>query len=152
MADSMEKKIFSAIKAKLEELTWLKTVEYERIRGTLSDYQPHEVPGVQIMDLIEPYQHTQQRVKTAWQILIELFQATNSDGSHNQGLLMDRKFEIERKIGDNLRLDIVSVPDDGRIWHIKYVQSQTSLFLVNGMSLASMQFEVLFEKPFSGIC
>ena len=149
---SMENKIFAAIKRVLEELTFLKTVEYDRIRMTLSEYQPHEVPGVQIYDLAEVYTHSQQRVKTDWTIVVEYFQKANSDGSHNQAELMDRKFEIERKIGDNIKLDIVSVPEDGRIWHVKYISSQTNLFLVDGMSIAQLQFQVLFEKPFTGTC
>lgn len=148
----MENKIFAALKTKLEELAFLKIVEYERIRNTLSDFQAHEVPGVQIFDLTEVYTHSQQRVKTDWNIIVEYFQKANSDGSHNQAELMDRKFDIERKIGDNIKLDITSVPDDGRIWHIKYVQSQTNLFLVDGMSVAQLQFNVLFEKPFTGTC
>jgi hypothetical protein len=152
VATSMENKIFAALKTVLEELTFLKTVEYTRIRNTLSDFQPHEVPGVQIYDLIEPYTHTQQRVKTEWMIIVEYFQKTNSDGSHDQGELMDRKFDIERKIGDNVKLDIVGVPEEGRIWHVKYVQSQTNLFLVDGMSIAQLQFAILFEKPFTGTC
>ena len=152
MPTSMENKIFAALKEKLEELTFLKKVEYERIRLTLSDFQPHEIPGVQIYDLAEIYTHSMQRVKTDWTIVIEYYQKANPDGSHDQAELMDRKFEIERKIGDNIKLDIVGVPDDGRIFHVKYVQSQTNLFLVDGMSLAQMQFGILFEKPFTGTC
>lgn len=152
MATSMENKIFAAMKTVLEELTFLNTVTFERIRNTLSDFQPHEVPGVQLYDLTEVYTHSQQRVKTDWNMIVEYFQRANSDGSHDQALLMDRKFEIERKLGDNIKLGITSVPDDGRIWHIKYVQSQTNLFLVDGMSVAQLQFAILFEKPFTGTC
>ena len=152
MATSMENKIFAALKSKLEELTFLKRVEFERIRLTLSDFQPHEIPGVQIYDLTEVYTHSMQRVKTDWTIVIEYYQKANPDGSHDQAGLMDRKFDIERKIGDNIKLDIVGVPDDGRIFHVKYVQSQTNLFLVDGMTLAQMQFGILFEKPFTGTC
>ena len=152
MATSMENKIFAGLKLVLEELTFLNIVTYERIRNTLSDFQPHEVPGVQMYDLTEVYQHSQQRVKTDWNMIVEYFQRANPDGSHDQALLMDRKFEIERKIGDNIKLGITSVPDDGRIWHVKYVQSQTNLFLVDGMSVAQLQFAILFEKPFTGTC
>jgi hypothetical protein len=152
VATSMENKIFAALKTVLEELTFLKQVEFNRIRLTLSDFQPHEIPGVQMYDLTEVYQHSQQRVKADWTIVVEYYQKANPDGSHDQATLMDRKFDIERKIGDNIKLDIVGVPDDGRIWHIKYVQSQTNLFLVDGMSLAQLQFSVLFEKPFTGTC
>lgn len=148
----MENKIFAELKTILEELTFLRKVEYERVRATLSDFQNHEIPGVQIYDLSENYTHSQQRVKTEWTIVVEYYQSANPDGSHDQGLLMDRKFEIERKIGDNIKLNITSVPDDGRIFHVKYVSSQTNLFLVNGMSLAQMQFAILFEKPFTGTC
>ena len=152
MATSMENKIFAALKTKLEELTFLKKVEFDRVRLVTSDFLPHETPGVQIYDLTEIYTHSQQRVKTDWTIVIEYYQKANPDGSHNQAELFDRKFDIERKIGDNVKLDIVGVPEDGRIFHVKYVQSQTNLFLVDGMSLAQMQFGILFEKPFTGTC
>ena len=148
----MENKIFAELKTILEELTFLRKVEYERVRATLAEFQNHEIPGVQIYDLSENYTHSQQRVRTDWNIVVEYYQKANPDGSHDQGLLMDRKFEIERKIGDNIKLNITSVPDDGRIFHVKYVSSQTNLFLVNGMSIAQMQFAILFEKPFTGTC
>jgi hypothetical protein len=148
----MENKIFAALKTKLEELTFLKTVEYERIRMTSSDFQPHETPGVQIYDLTEVYTHKMSQLDADWTIVIEYFQKANPDGSHDQAGLMDRKFEIERKIGDNVKLDIVSDPEDGRIFHVKYNQSQTNLFLVDGMSIAQLQFGILFSKPFTGTC
>jgi hypothetical protein len=152
MPTSMENKIFAALKTKLEELTFLRTVEYERIRMTLSDFQSHEVPGVQMYDLQEVYTHRASQIDTDWTIIVEYFQKANPDGSHDQAGLMDRKFEIERKIGENVKLDIVSVPEDGRIFHVKYNQSQTNLFLVNGMSIAQLQFGILFQKPYTGTC
>lgn len=152
MPTSMENKIFANLKTILSELTWIKYIEYEKIRNTQSEFQDFELPAVQIYDLIESYSHVTSRVETSWQIIVELIQKANPDGTHNQAVLMDRKYEIERKIGENVKLNIQSVAEDGRIKHVKYIQSQTSLFLIDGLSLAQLQFEVLFEKPFTGIC
>jgi len=152
MATSIENKILAALKTKLEELTFLNYVEYERIRINLADFQPHEMPGVQIYDIGQSYQHQQTRLKTEWQIIVEYFQKANPDGSHNAGELYDRKFDIELKIGENVKLGIPAVNAEGSMIEMQYVASETNLFLVNGISVAQMNFKALFLKPYSGIC
>lgn len=152
MATSIENKILSALKTILEELTFLNYVEFERIRLNLADFQPHEMPGVQIFDNGEVYTHQRTLVETNWDIVVELFQEANPDGSHDAGTLYDRKFEIERKIGDNLKLRIPAVTEDGSIIEVQYIASATNLFMVNGISVAQLNFRALFLKPYSGLC
>ncbi len=152
MATSIENKILTEMKTILEELTFLNYVEFERIRLNLADFQPHEIPGVQIFDNGEVYTHQRVRVETQWDIIVEYFQVANPDGSHNAGLLYDRKFEIERKIGDNLKLRIPAVMEDGSMIEVQYIASATNLFMVNGMSVAQLNFRALFNKPYSGLC
>jgi hypothetical protein len=152
MATSIENKILAAIKTILEELTFLNYVEFERIRLNLADFEPHEFPGVQIYDNGEQYTHQRTLVETGWDIIIEYFQKANPDGSHDAGLLYDRKFEIERKIGDNLKLNIPATTDEGSIIEVQYIASATNLFMVNGISVAQMNFRALFNKPYSGLC
>jgi hypothetical protein len=152
MMASMENKILAGFKSVLEELAFLNYVEYERIRSNLSEFQPHEMPGVQIFDDGELYRHQRLLVETQWSVIVELFQAANPDGSHNAALLYDRKYEIERKIGENLKLNIPAVADDGSLIEVQYVDSTTNLFMVNGISIAQLRFKPLFLKPYSGVC
>jgi len=152
MATSIENKILAAMKTIIEELAFLKYVEYERIRTNLSDFQPHEMPGVQIYDNGESYRHQRSLVETNWDIIVEYFQVANPDGSHNAAELYDRKYDIERKIGDNLKLGIPAVAEDGSMIEVQYIDSVTNLFMVNGISVAQLRFRPLFNKPYSGIC
>lgn len=149
---SIENKILAGFKTVLEELSFLNYVEYERIRLNLADFEPHEIPGVQIFDNGEVYTHQRTRVETGWDIIVEYFQKANPDGSHDAGLLYDRKFEIERKIGENLKLGIPAVIADGSMIEVQYIASATNLFMVNGMSIAQLNFRALFNKPYSGLC
>jgi len=140
------------MKTILEELTFLKYVEYERIRLNLADFEPHEMPGVQIYDNGEVYTHQRVLLDTSWDIIVEYFQSANPDGSHNAGLLYDMKFEIERKLGENIKLRIPAVNAEGSMIELQYIASATNLFMVNGISVAQLNFRALFLKPYSGIC
>ena len=149
---SIENKILAAMKTKLEELSFLNYVEYSRIRANLAEFMPHELPAVQIYDNGEVYRHQRTYVETNWDVIVEFIQATEPDGSHNAETLYDRKFEIERKIGDNIKLDIPASSTDGAMIEVQYIDSVTNLFMVNGMSIAQLRFRPLFNKPYSGIC
>lgn len=149
---SIENKILAAMKLKLEELSFLNYVEYARIRMHLSDFQPHELPAVQIYDNGEVYRHQRTYLETNWDVIVEYLQPAFPDGSHDAETLYDRKFEIERKIGDNLKLGIPASATDGAMIEVQYIDSVTNLFMVNGLSVAQLRFRPLFNKPYSGIC
>jgi len=152
MADSIEKKILAAFETLIGSLTFVKTVNYKRIRINLADFEPHEIPGVQIYDNGQVFEHNLPNIDGGWSIIVELFQKTNPDSSHDVDLLLDRKFEIETKIGNNNRLGITPVATDGQVKHVKYVGATTNLYMLDGMSVAFLEFQVLFRKPYVSVC
>lgn len=152
MADSMEKKILAALKTALEELTFLNVVSIDKIRIANSDFQENEIPGIQIYDSGQFIEHNHQRVLKTWALTVEYFQKVDPEGRADQATLFDRKLEIERKIGDNLKLSINSTPDEGAMRYIKYVASTTDLFMISDMSILQLFLEVRFETPYTGNC
>lgn len=152
MRTSMENKILSQLKIILQELTWLKTVEYQRIRMTAADFQANEMPGVQIFDDGQLNAHARTQIDVGWKIIVELFQQTLPDGSHDAGLLYDRKYDIERQIGYNVKLRIPAVSDEGRMIHVKYLDARTNIFMIDGVSVVQLRFEILFGKPYTDDC
>ena len=148
MADSIEKQIFAQLKAILQTLPWVKTVDSETIRLLVTDFQEHEVPAIQFFDAEEVYAHEQARVKVNWSFTIELVTKSTELNVANQGDLFDKKQDIEELIGANVRLNL---PGLGMI-HIRYDGSRTDLMSVQPFLIAQMDFTALFYKHFTGDC
>ena len=71
----------------------------------------------------------------------------------DQGVLLDRKFEVKKKIGENVRLDLGQEPaTTGRFIHMAYRGSLTDLHLIPPMFMARLDFDALYEEPYTGIC
>ena len=150
---SMQRLIFEKMKTKFEELTWVNTVDYEKIRLFESDFHEHELPLIQMYDLRERSRHVQGRVSVEWSIAVEVVMQSTETDTVNQGILLDRKFETKEKIGDNVRLDLGTEPaTTGRFIHVAYRGSLTDLHLIPPMFMARLDFEALYEEPYTGVC
>ena len=145
-AISMDRQILAALKAKLSELTWAKSVNYESPKLLFSDFRDHEIPGIQFYDGGQLITHEGPRVKCDWDIIIELVLKKKSSMTVNQLELMDYKHDIELKIGANVNLGIPGVI------HAKYSNSVTDLHSVDGFYTATLTFSVMFYKDFTGTC
>jgi len=153
LVDSVQKLVLQNIKTKLEELTWPSLVEFERIRLYSSDFKDHEIPAIQIYDVGETARTVQGRTENEWTLTIELILRPLQDDVADQGLLFDRKLEIKRKLGEDPTLGLGSlVPSQGRFKHIKYIRGLTDLHILSPYFMARLDYQALFEEPFSSEC
>lgn len=153
MADSIQKLVLVAMKAKLEELPWVSLVDYERVRLFTADMKDHEVPLIQMYDIGESATQVRGRTDNTWTVTLELVLKGLSDDSVDQGILFDRKLEIKRKIGEDPTLGISNLdPSQGRFKHVEYVGSITDIHVLQPYYMARLDYNVLFEEPFSSEC
>lgn len=151
---SMESLILTNLKTRLDELTWVNSVEFEKIKLISTDFREHELPAIQFYDSGKTViKHEHQRVSLEWQVTIELVMKTMADDVVNQGVLLDRIEEIERKIGANVQLDLGTVGSSvGQMVHVKYLNAITDLHTLPPFFSAVMNFSVAYYKPFTGVC
>jgi hypothetical protein len=150
---SMESDIFTNLKTRLEELSFLNLVEFERIRLQASDFRDHELPGIQMYDNGQDIRHEQGRVVKLWNIVLEMVMKSTSTDVVNQGTVLDRKELVERKIGSNVQLDLGSSPaSQGTMSHIKYVSAITDLHLLQPLFLVTFNYQIEFRSPFVDEC
>ena len=150
---SLESSILAALQTILEELPWQKSVEYEKIKLLSVDFREHELPGIQFYDSGRQISHVQGRIEVDWNITIEILMKRTSTDIVDQGVLLDRTEEIERKIGENvtLRLD-TNDASIGNVVHVKYLNAITDLHTVDPFFISLMNFSVNYFKPYTGEC
>jgi len=144
----MQKEILSALQTRLETLTWIKTVSYKKMRLHLADFQEHELPAVQFFDEGEAYTHEQARLKTEWNITLELVMKSTVAGVVDQEELMDKKEEIERCIGAQVQLGL----NNTGIIHMRYLSSITDLHSFEPFYVARLTFQAIFYKNYTREC
>ena len=90
---SLENSILAALQGILQELTWQKSVEYEKIKLLSTDFREHELPGIQFYDSGRSIAHVQGRIEVDWNITIEILMKRTSTDVVDQGILLDRTEE-----------------------------------------------------------
>ena len=151
---SMESDILANLKTRLEELTWQKVVEIENIKLLSTDFRDHETPAIQIYDGGRSIpRHLQGRIENRWAITIETVMKNKVDDSVSQVVLLDRMEEIERKIGENVQLDLGAAPSSqGEMVHVRYINALTDLHTLAPFYIGVLNFEVIYYKPYTGEC
>ena len=150
---SMESDIFTNLKTRLEELTFLNLVEFENIRLQTTDFREHELPAIQMYDNGQSVRHEQGRVVKLWDIVLEMIMKSTSTDVVTQGTVLDRKHDVERKIGAYVQLDLGSAPaSQGTMSHIKYVSAITDLHLLQPLFLVTFNYQVEMRTPFVNEC
>lgn len=156
---SMHTRILNALQTKLEELLvdnggWARLVAFEEVKLFSSDFKDFETPAIQIYDTQERAKNVQGRTDNTWDLTVELILKKNSESTADQGLLFDRRLEIKRKIGEDPTLGLqIGVPtSEGRFKHIQYVRGFSDLHILEEHLMARLEFQALFEEPFSTEC
>ena len=150
---SLENLILVAMQEKLQELTWPKVVEYEKIKLLSTDFREHELPAIQFYDNGRSFQHVQRRIEVEWNITVEILMKRTSSDAVDQGVLLDRSEEVERKIGSNLTLGLdTNTAMIGNVVHVKYINAITDLHTVEPFFISLLNFSVNYFKPYSGAC
>lgn len=150
---SLENSILAALQGILQELTWQKSVEYEKIKLLNTDFREHELPGIQFYDSGRSIAHVQGRIEVDWNITIEILMKRTSTDVVDQGILLDRTEEVERKIGANVTLGLDTNDSSiGNVVHVKYLNAITDLHTVEPFFISLMNFSVNYFKPYTGEC
>ena len=150
---SMESDIFTNLKTRLEELTFLNLVEFENIRQQITDFRDHELTAIQFYDNGQNVRHEQGRVVKLWDIVLEMILKSTAEDPVTQGTVLDRKHDVERKIGAYVQLDLGSAPaSQGTMSHIKYVSAVTDLHFLRPYYLVNFNYQVEIRTPFVGEC
>jgi hypothetical protein len=140
------REIFDALKTQLEQLTWAKGVEWEKIRILASDFAEYEVPRIQFYHVSTSYTHEQGRLLAAMLINVELVTMSTAANFADQRTLFDLQEEVEQMIGSEANLGVQGVI------HVRYISDETDLHSIEPYFIASLTFEVIYHKPYTRIC
>ena len=140
----MKRQIFEKLAALLRTISWVRSVEWEKIRILEADFAEAHLPAIQIYDLNTSNTHQGGRVESRMQLVIELVMKQTATGVVDQGILFDRVEEIERAIGSNIDLGISGM------LHLRYVSDTTDRHTIDPYFVAILEFEAIYLKPFTG--
>jgi len=143
-----DKYIFQKLEEILTELTWVKLVTWKKIRLSASEFRDHEIPLIQIYAPRQNHLHSQRRLETTMMIHVELVMKSTVAGVIDVEDCMDRRQEIEQKIGENVQLRLVN---SGMV-HMKYVSSEDDFHTIQPFYVTRLDFEALYYKPYLGAC
>jgi len=138
---SKKRAICEALLSKLDGVTELKLKSFDRVRLYCSDFQDHELPAVQIMDVEETIQHEMSRAKKSWTLGVEIIMKPNEFGAVSQKDLWDLQYKVERALFADPNLSIPGVI------HLHYQSSITDLHLLEPFYYCRMQLMCQYYEP-----
>lgn len=112
MADSFERKVFTALAARVATLSWVKTVEFEHVKLGIEEWTDDKLPVVQFWFNDEQFQHHKYLLDVNLGITIEIVLKPLAGAPLSQVDLLDRMRDIRELMGANPRLGI---PGDGML-------------------------------------
>lgn len=124
----------------------LKSVSFDLIRSTLSDFRDHEIPAVQMYDVEQVPEHQRGRILVTWSISLELIMKSLNSVSVNQKSLWELRRKIQRALWAKPNLGIPGVV------HLIYNGNITDLHLLQPYYVARLDFSVLFYDDLTGSC
>jgi hypothetical protein len=143
---SKKSKIADALKSLIESMPVFKYVAFDKIKLLASDFQPHQVPGAQFIDVAEVITHLRNEVQRDWQITLEVVLRTSQDEQIEQRDLWNIEYQIARKIWATPNLGIPGVI------HCQYISNSTDLHLLEPFYLLRMDFIVQYLEPLVSEC
>lgn len=141
VAECMKNKIAPQLKAILQNISGVKSVNFDRVKLAAADFQEFELPAVQVYDVAETVTHEQSRAKKEWQLAIEIIMKPTERDVINQSDLWNLQYSIERALWKDPRLGVGS----GMI-HIKYLGAVTDLHLLEPFYICRMDVVIIFYE------
>lgn len=144
-----KREISNALVARIELVTKannysqdIQVVAFDKVKLNIADYENHELPAVQLIDLSALYEHQISQSKTSWQIAVEIcMRTTEGLGIVDQGQLWDLQEDVVRSI--------MKVPNLGisYVLHVKLLDALTDLHVLEPNYIATVGLEVLYYEP-----
>jgi hypothetical protein len=142
VARSRKSLICEAISTKLAGIRQIKTVVTDRVLLSVDDFSEVALPAIQFIDNVELIEHEKVRTKNTWQINLELVMKSTQWETVTQQDLWDLSEIVARTIGAEPNFGIPGVI------HVKYLQNETDLHILESHYIAKLSFEVLYYAPF----
>lgn len=146
MTDSLKVPISLALVQRLQTVTELKTIEFDKVRLRADDFMSIDCPAVQMIDVAEQIEHERSRAKKTWMISLELIMKGTADQPASQIDLWNLQYKIERALWAEPNLNIPGVI------HLRYKGSQTDLHLLDPYFYTRMDFDVLYYEHLVSDC
>jgi len=147
MPDGMRHKIFDALEAQLRAgLTWPKTIAWDRIRLLSSEFGDHEIPVVQFYAIREDIVHQHGKLEAHMQLSIEVCLRQTQFATCDQSTLVDYLEEVEQCVGAQPNFGVPGVI------HARYMSVEVDLHTIEPIYYGRLNFDVIYHKPYTGIC
>lgn len=152
---SIEKDIWNALVAILDTMkiggsnvdAFAREVNTEVIKLLTSDFDPHEIPVIQMYDMGESCRVEQQgQNRCDWRIRVEIAIKKDSNTSINQAELRRYKYVVERAFGANVQLGVVGVV------RVDYAGGITDAHILDDLYIAQLDFVVDYFKNYTRDC
>jgi hypothetical protein len=135
---SMKSKIANALTTICKTIPRVKYTSFDKIKLLASDFQDHEIPAIQLIDVGLTSEHVQARAKKTWQISLELLLRQDQYNQISNNTLWDFENEVLRAIWANPNLGIPGVV------HPVFLGSHVDLHLIAPMYYSRLDFQVVF--------
>jgi len=127
-------------------LSAINYISFDKIKLATSDFEPHELPAVQIWDNGQAIQHERGRIRVDWSLSLELIMKSDITGEVDQKGL----FELRRLI----QLELWNDPKIGipRVIQLNYTGNITDLHLLEPFYIARIDFIVQYYDALVSQC
>ena len=123
-----------------------KTVEFDKVRVAISEYNDYELPAAQFWDVSQEIEHERGRALVTWNIALEIVMRQTVAGTVDQADLIDLRRRTVLALFDKPNLEIPGVI------HLIYTGNITDLHMQDPNYIARIDFEVLYYDDLTGTC
>jgi len=128
------------------DVTGINYVSFDRIKLAISEFEPHEIPAVQIWDNGQAIKHERGRILVNWNLSLELIMRSEITGEVDQKGLFEKRREIQLALWDRPNLDIPGVV------HLIYTGNISDLHLLQPNYIARIDFAVQYYDQLTSAC
>lgn len=143
---SIESDIIDKIVLIVDAVPEINFISFDRIKLSTDDFQPHELPAVQIWDIGQVITHERGRIRVEWNLSLELIMKSEITGEVNQKSLFELRRKIQLALWENPNLGIPGVI------HLVYTGNTSDLHLLEPYYIARIDFAVSFYDSLTGSC
>lgn len=127
-------------------VTGINSVSFDRVRLSVDDFRPHEIPAVQMFDVGQLVTHVKTQKEVVWSIALEIIMKTKSSGTVDQKDLWNLRRDVELALWDDPNIGIAEV------YQLTYTGNATDLHLLHPYYVARMDFDVTYIDALTGSC
>jgi hypothetical protein len=123
-----------------------KTVEFDKVRVAISEYDDYQLPAAQLWDVSQEIEHERGRMLVTWNLALEIVMRSTVSGIVDQDDLLDLRRRTVLALFDKPNLEIPGVI------HLIYTGNITDLHMQEPNYIARVDFEVLYYDVLTGSC